>query len=181
MAYSREQVEEYCKHKTKSHPTRGFDHFRRIYETAKKLARDYDDEVLHAAAYLHDLEYDTKDSARNARTLLKEKHGFSEVKLHHVEHAIMHHVLEGKPKTVEAIVLHDANLLDYLGIIGLIRLAIEAREEMGQKDLPSIVKTIKVLRKKIANSFILKQSKDRAAEKLLAMDLAISELEKEIK
>jgi len=181
MAYEKEHIETYAREKTKGRAISGFDHFKRVYQTASKLAREYDKDVLHAACFLHDIEMGDehhKASAEHAKGVLKGK--LPPHKLHAVEHAILHHVLEGKPKSVEAILVHDADLLDYLGIVGMIRLALAAREWYGKEDMSDILRMIKGFRKLIADKLLLKQSRAKAAERLAMMDIAIAELEKEV-
>ena len=181
MAYSKDHVEKYTKKLTKGRIISGHGHSKRVYETAKKLSKTYDDEVLHAAAFLHDIELAEDhhlESSKHARNFLK--HRLPKHKLHAISHAIEHHVLDGDPKSVEAIILHDADLLDHLGMIGLIRLTLMAREWHGKENAKDVLKTVRTFRKLVADKIILKQSKAKAADKLMVMDMAINELEKEI-
>jgi uncharacterized protein len=180
--YSKSEIESYVKKQTFSDPICGFDHCKRVYEAAKKLGRNYDDEVLHAACFLHDIKALAKDhhlrSADTAEALTKDKLPLHKVL--EVREAIKNHGIEGKPKSPEAILLHDADLLDYLGAVGTVRLLMAAKEWYGKQGIYESIKLIKNLKDRISKALILNQSKSRAADLLNTMDIFIAELEEEL-
>ena len=116
------------------HPSWGERHAQRNLRTAMAIAQaegltvDYD--VLTAAAYLHDwggLEpYEVEGvphqirSVELAEPFLREA-GFPMEKWPAVRDAILGHVPNGQPTTPEGIVLHDADLLDFMGAEGIAR------------------------------------------------------------
>ena len=116
------------------HPSWGFRHAERNYALAAELAAAegliLDDDVLFAAAYLHDwgglepFEVDgTPHQVRSvelAEPFLREA-GFPMEKWPAVRDAILGHVPNGQPTTPEGIVLHDADLLDFMGAEGVAR------------------------------------------------------------
>jgi uncharacterized protein len=116
-------------------PAWGFSHNVRDYELAKALAAaDHaavDDDILYAAAYLHDIaafapwEDEKKDhsdvGADAAGGVLKDA-GFPMQKLPAVQAAIRTHMYYRDPKAPEAVYLHDADALDWLGAIGVARI-----------------------------------------------------------
>ena len=192
--YSKTAVEQYVKQKTGCRLAFGFEHAQRVYKLAKKLGSKYDDELLHAVAFLHDIdlgEHHEEKSAKHAGILLK--HQMSATDVFRVQEAIRDHVALGKPKGVEAILVHDAALLDCLGGVGLLQLAFSALEKgkrgrsiggstggKGKQSLKDIAKYIKSYRKVIANKLRLKQSRALAAERIGVMDLALDALEREL-
>tara|TARA_Y100000310_G_scaffold341753_1_gene441935 strand:+ start:272 stop:826 length:555 start_codon:yes stop_codon:yes gene_type:complete len=178
LKYSKEKIENYCKLKAGRKLAFGFEHCQRVYKLAKKLGSRYDDEILHAAAFLHDIERGKdheKKSANHAALLLKFHMGDTDI--FRVQEAIYKHTALGEPKSVEAILVHDAALLDCLGGVGMLQLALAMQDKKSLKDL---VKHIKNHRNVIAEKLVLKQSKSLAADRIGAMDLMFDALEKEL-
>lgn len=120
-----------------SDPVHGFDHVLRVYNMAERLARqvDADVEIVRAAALLHDVAGSAtkggdegridhhEESALFARRVL-EAEGWPEARIAAVEHCIRAHRFRTRqepPRTIEAKVLFDADKLDVLGAIGVIR------------------------------------------------------------
>ena len=117
-----------------NHPSWGFRHAERNYALAHTLARteglSVDDDVLFAAALLHDwggLEpFEVEGTPHQIRSVelaepfLREA-GFPMEKWPAVRDAILGHVPNGEPATPEGIVLHDADLLDFMGAEGIAR------------------------------------------------------------
>src|SRR5271169_5175532 len=115
-------------------PAWGYSHCVRDYALAVELAAaDHvmlDDDVLYAAAYLHDIAAfapweDTKVDhsdvgARVVDTVLKGT-GFPMAKIDGVRAAIRTHMYYRDPQAPEALYLHDADALDWLGAIGVAR------------------------------------------------------------
>src|ERR1700735_733192 len=112
-------------------PAWGYSHCLRDYALAKELAAaDHvaiDDDVLYAAAYLHDMaafppwedvKVDHSDvGARLVDTVLKGT-GFPMEKTDAVRGAIRTHMYYRDPVGAEALYLHDADALDWLGAVG---------------------------------------------------------------
>ena len=117
------------------HPAWGYGHSLRDYQVAKQLAAadriKIDDDVLFAAAMLHDIAafpaYAKKDVDHADRAvelvgdILKDA-GFPMQKLPAVQSAIRTHMFFRDPVGPEAIYLHDADALDWLGAVGIARL-----------------------------------------------------------
>lgn len=130
----REQVRRFAEEHFKN-PAWGYSHCRRDYALARELAAadhvKLDDDVLYAAAYLHDMaafppwEKEGVDHADQAAaivdTVLKST-GFPMVKVDAVRGAIRTHMYERDPVGPEALYLHDADALDWLGAIGVARI-----------------------------------------------------------
>jgi uncharacterized protein len=118
-------------------PVHGFDHVRRVYAMAERLAlaEGADLEIVRAAALLHDAEGSAtaggdqgrlnhhQASAEFARQVL-EAEGWPAERIEAVQHCIRAHRFRGdaeQPQTLEAKVLFDADKLDVLGAIGVAR------------------------------------------------------------
>jgi uncharacterized protein len=112
-----------------------FSHIERVYRMAERLAavEGADLEIVHAAALLHDANGTTPGaeersnhhhaSANFAGKVLKEE-GWPEDRIQAVLHCIRAHRFRDNrepPQTIEAKVIFDADKLDVLGAIGVVR------------------------------------------------------------
>jgi uncharacterized protein len=111
-------------------------HLNRVWQAARTLLADYpeaDSLIVLAACYLHDLvnlpknHPDRAQASRMAASLACEKLAaadFPQDKLEGVRHAIEAHSFSAAitPVTIEAKVVQDADRLDALGAVGLVRL-----------------------------------------------------------
>ena len=135
-------AETHCKH-----PAWGVVHSRRDYRLALDLARadgvTLDDDVLYAAAYLHDIAAfapyakageDHSDTAAALVGDILAPTGFPMAKLPAVQAAIRTHMFYRDPQAPEAIYLHDADALDWLGAIGAARILATVDKAGGQPD-----------------------------------------------
>jgi uncharacterized protein len=117
------------------HPAWGYSHSVRDYTLARQLAdADHvtmDDDVLFAAAYLHDMaafkpwkdeKQDHSDVGANVIDVVLKDTDFPIGKLDAVRAAIRTHMYYRVPVGPEAIYLHDADALDWLGAIGVARI-----------------------------------------------------------
>jgi hypothetical protein len=139
------------------HPAWGYSHSLRDYQLATTLAREdgvkVDDDVLYAAAMLHDMaafapwdrEKDGIDhadeGARVAAKVLADA-GFPMQKLPAVQGAIITHMFDREPKGPEALYLHDADALDWLGAVGAARILALIDPNGGEPDGPKAVKML---------------------------------------
>jgi hypothetical protein len=133
-------------------PAWGYSHCERDYALAKELAAaDHvalDDDVLYAAAFLHDMaafapwedvRVDHSDvGARVVDTVLKGS-GFPMEKIDAVRGAIRTHMYYRDPQGPEALYLHDADALDWLGAIGVARIMALVDPNGGKPDAPKAV------------------------------------------
>ncbi len=181
----RKEIENYAEEKLSNNLPAGLDHFKRVYAVAKTLAEDYDDEVLHAAAFLHDIIQDEphqKLSAEHAVKWLRE-HNFPEEKLAKVKETIENHTPNGKPQCIEAKMLHDADILDFLGATGIARISGLTAQDWFE------CKTLKELLEKVWLGFLLNtcsthltlaKSKKLAKPKIDFLKQAIKHLKDEL-
>jgi uncharacterized protein len=118
-----------------SDPVHGFDHIQRVYQMAERLAQaeGADLEIVRAAALLHDIEGSHPgeaergnhhhQSAEIAAEILRNE-GWDEDRIAAVQHCIRAHRYRDNrepPASLEAKVLFDADKLDVLGAIGVVR------------------------------------------------------------
>jgi HD superfamily phosphodiesterase len=136
-------------------PAWGYSHSERDYMLARQLAAadqvKLDDDVLFAAAYLHDMaafppwekaKLDHSDVAADTVDTVLKGSGFPEAKIDAVRGAIRTHMFYREPQGPEALYLHDADALDWLGAIGAARIIALVDPNGGDPDGPKAVKMI---------------------------------------
>lgn len=116
-------------------PAHGWEHVRRVYELAETIARQEEANlfIVGVAALLHDVgrlvrqkgKPHAESSVEEALPLLQSYH-VEEQEIEAILHAIEAHSFSKglEPRTLEACVVSDADRLDGLGAIGIMRWAI---------------------------------------------------------
>jgi uncharacterized protein len=132
----RNSVEAYIR--AEAQPQDKFGHQPRLHALARRLGQgmEYDDDILFAAAWMHDLGVFLGHRPQNPQQLESWDHvpytiartrellagwGFPAEKLEGVAEAIRTHQPEDEPSLAEAILLRDADILEQLGAIGALR------------------------------------------------------------
>jgi uncharacterized protein len=182
MGSMRSVIMQYARDMCAGRLARGIDHVNRVYHLAKQLEDDYDDEILFASTYLHDIiltEPHQLQSAEKAEAVLHEA-GFEPGKIVQVKEAILNHIPEGEPRSIEAKMLHDADILDSLGMSGITRLAIGAFFWRGAKSLVDVLRHIREYKERAETHLILDRSRRLARDKIEFMEKALDQLEKEL-
>lgn len=177
-------------HSTFLHPAWGWQHSERDYRMALRLAKDdhlkIDKDALFAAAFLHDMAAfrpckkkipHGKCAALQSPAILK-KVGFPMQKVAIVQQAEIGHMFYSNPgKDPTAIVLHDADSLDFLGDIGAARLI-----SLTGAKAPSFAPAIKTLRKfvkEIPPRLITKAAKRIGKKRAAELEAFLDRLRKE--
>jgi uncharacterized protein len=119
-------------------PPDKFSHQPRLYRLARQLAEesDYDDDVVFAAAWMHDLGVFIGHRPENPAELAAWDHvayvfkqgpailrqvGFPAEKIPAVLEAIRTHLPSARPASFEGVLLRDADILEQLGAVGILR------------------------------------------------------------
>ncbi len=122
----------------KARPEDKFGHQPRLYALTQRIGQGhlYDDDVVFAAAYLHDLGVFVGQRPENPEELARWDHIayavekapsllqailFPEEKIDAVLATIRTHQPRDTPETIEAVILRDADILEQLGAIGILR------------------------------------------------------------
>ena len=134
------------------HPAWGYSHSVRDYRLARELAASdhvkLDDDVLFAAAYLHDMgmfapwrdpKRDHADVAADSVASVLNGTGFPMEKIAKVQDAIRTHMYDRAPQGAEALYLHDADALDWLGAIGAARILALIDANGGKPQGPDVI------------------------------------------
>lgn len=173
-------------------PAWGYSHCLRDYALARELAAaDHvalDDDVLFAAAYLHDMaafppwedvKVDHSDvGARLVDTILKGS-GFPMEKIDAVRGAIRTHMYYRDPVGAEALYLHDADALDWLGAIGVARIMALVDPHGGSPDAPKAVAMLTDNLNKVPARVLSPAGRARVPERKAELDKFLSDLKRE--
>src|SRR5580693_1690520 len=173
-------------------PAWGYSHCLRDYALAKELAAaDHvalDNDVLYAAAFLHDMaalppwegvKVDHSDvGARVVDTVLKGT-GFPMEKIDAVRGAIRTHMYYRDPAGAEALYLHDADALDWLGAIGVARIMALVDPNGGEPDGPKAVKMLEDNLKKVPARVLSPAGRARVAPLKAELEEFLKDLRRE--
>jgi uncharacterized protein len=167
-------------------PTDKFGHMPRLYALAIKIAKgeNCDDDVLFAAAWMHDLGvflgHRPADPAQLAAwdhvpyTIAKSKNllikwGFPEEKLDAVAEAIRTHQPKDNPVLPEAVVLRDADILEQLGAIGALRAFVKVGRDTRFATYSDVVPVLERAITGLPGKLRLPQSRELAKARLKAL------------
>jgi uncharacterized protein len=145
------------------HATWGRSHSKRVLETSLRLAEAeqlfVDEEVLFAAAYVHDLGaiapyrrdgVDHTERSISVAPVVLEQVGFDSERLAPVVDVIRGHMYYDEPERfAEAIVFHDADALDYMGAIGIARVLAATGTDDWADDLGGAIDTLRSMRRDV--------------------------------
>ncbi|ADW68467.1 HD domain-containing protein [Granulicella tundricola] len=132
----RSALEEYIRREAQ--PPEKFGHQPRLYELTRQIGQGiaYDDEVVCAAVWLHDLgvftghrpedleelkRWDNTAYAIAKAPALLNSFGFPQHKIPAVLECIRTHQPSFSPESIEATILRDADILEQLGAVGILR------------------------------------------------------------
>ena len=189
MASWRDSVVEYIREEAE--PVDKFGHQPRLYALASQIAegQNCDDDVIFAAAWMHDLGvfigHRPSDPAKLAAwnhvpyTIARSREmlavwGFPEVKLDAVAEAIRNHQPMDDPKTVEGIVLRDADILEQLGAIGALRAFVKVGRDTRFATYSDVVPVLQRAIENLPGKLNLERSKALAKERIEALRLLLS-------
>lgn len=176
------------------HPAWGIAHCNRVEELTKEIAREdgknIDVECLHIAALLHDFgaysEY-RKEGMDHAERSVEfaveelQKRGCAEDKIQLVQAIIAGHMFYAEPdKTIfEAVVFHDADILDFLGMIGIARVYSIIGIDDWAKNMTEAYELLWKFRNELPAKIITQTAKNLAGERVAEMDTFFSKLDSE--
>lgn len=177
-------------------PIDKFGHMPRLYALATRLGQglDYDDDVLFAAAWMHDLGVFLGHRPQDSEQLKTWDHvpytvarvrellpawGFPAEKLDAVEQVIRTHQPQDEPVLNEAVILRDADILEQLGAIGALRAMVkigrDSRFPTYSSVMPVLRKAVEHLPGKLTGDF----SRALAAPRVKLLQTLIAAIEGE--
>ena len=190
----RESVEAYIR--AEALPKDKFGHQPRLYALARRLGEGmaFDDDVVFAAAWMHDLgvflghrPQDPEQLARwdhvpytieRTRELLTEW-GFPVEKLEAVAAAIRTHQPQDEPETIEATLMRDADILEQLGAIGALRAVVKVGRDTRYETFSSVLPVLRRAAEQLPGKLRLKISIELAGPRIESIRSFISSIEQE--
>jgi hypothetical protein len=170
-------------------PAWGYSHAVRDYRLARELAAaDHvrlDDDVLYAAAYLHDMAafepweksgVDHADQAADIVDTVLKNTGFPMKKMDAVRGAIRTHMYDRNPVGNEALYLHDADALDWLGAIGVARIFGLVDAHGGNPTGPEVIPMLESNLAKVPARVLSPAGKARVPERKAQLETFLKEL-----
>ena len=147
-----------------------------------------DDDVLYAAAYLHDVAafapfrksgVDHQDEAARIVESMLAGTGFPMSKIEGVQGAIRTHMFGRDPVGPEAIYIHDADALDWLGAIGVARAFGLVDPKGGDPNGPSAVEGLEHSLNAVPPRIVSKAGKARVPQRVRELEEFLRELRAE--
>ena len=155
---------------------------------------EYDDDILFAAAWMHDLGVFVGHRPEDPEQLagwdhvpytvartreLLEGWGFPLEKLAGVEEAIRTHQAKDEPKIAEAVLLRDADILEQLGAIGILRTVVKVGRDTRYETFSSVIPVLRRALEDLPGQLRLRASTDLAAPRMEFIRLFISAIDEE--
>ncbi len=173
-------------------PAWGYSHSTRDYALARELAAEdhvvLDDDVLFAAAYLHDIaafppwekaKLDHSDVGADAVANILRDTGFPMAKIEGVRAAIRTHMYYRDPVAAEALYLHDADALDWLGAIGVARIIALVDPNGGTPDGPAAIKMLEENLAKVPGRVLSSAGRARVPQRKAELETFLRDLRRE--
>jgi len=190
----RKALQEFIRNEAK--PVEKYGHQPRLYTLTRKIAWDlnYDDDVVFAAVWLHDLGvfvgHRPEDPTELARwdhvgyacervpQILKDV-GFPAEKIPAVLAAIREHQPQDNPTSIEATILRDADILEQLGAIGALRTVAKVGRDTRYATFTDAVQTLQKNLEMLPGKIRLQNAKHLAEPRIAALRNFLDAVESE--
>ncbi|MDE3201832.1 MAG: HD domain-containing protein [Acidobacteriota bacterium] len=175
-------------------PVDKFGHQPRLYALTLELGKniDYDDDVVFAAAWMHDLGIFIGHRPEDIQALAEWNHiqytiertqellpawGFPGAKLEAVAEVIKTHQPNERPQTVEGMLVHDADILEQLGAIAVVRAFAKVGRDTRYRDFSSVLEVLRKALRDLPDMLCLSQSMQLAKPRAASLQEFIAALE----
>ena len=164
-------------------PREKFGHQPRLYALTKDVGDgfEYDDDVVYAAAWLHDLgvftghrpedleelkKWDNTRYAMEQTPALLNRFGFPVEKTNAVVEVIRTHQPAFVPETIEGKILRDADILEQLGAVGVLRTVCKVGRDTRFEDFTSVVRALEKALNELPGKLLLPTAKNMAEKRV---------------
>jgi uncharacterized protein len=190
----RESVVDYIR--AEAQPVDKFGHQPRLYALAVTLGdgMEFDDDVLFAAAWMHDLGIFLGHRPRDPEELARWDHvpytisrtrellagwGFPPGKVDAVAEAIRTHQPKDEPVLIEAVLLRDADILEQLGAIGAMRALVKVGRDSRFSTFSSVLPVLERALSRLPGALRLNSSRSLAEPRIEALRLLLAAIKDE--
>lgn len=190
----REAVIDYIRENAK--PIDKYDHQPRLYSLTKMIGEglDYDDDVVFAAVWMHDLgvfighrpedpqelaRWDSMAYACEKSPDILERFEFPEEKVAAVVEAIRTHQPHAKPTTIEGSIVRDADILEQLGAVAIVRALAKIGRDTRYTTHHEVVPVLEKALCKLPGELQLEAAKRLAQPKIATLQVFLRALESE--
>ena len=180
----RQQIREYIEREAV--PREKFGHQPRLYALTKEIGsgRTYDDDIVFAAVWLHDLGVFTGHRPEDPAVLARWNHvpytmeraseilrayGFPQAKIPAVVEAIRTHQPAFEPETIEGTIVRDADILEQLGAIAVLRTVCKVGRDTRFTLFTEAVNSLRFALKTLPDQICLESTKKLAKPKIEAL------------
>ena len=177
-------------------PVDKFGHQPRVYALAVRLGQgmDFDDDILFAAAWMHDLGVFAGNRPQDPAQLALWDHvpytversrellagwGFPTEKLDAVADAIRTHQPQDEPVAIEAVLLRDADILEQLGAIGALRALVKVGRDSRYPDFSSVLPVLRRAVEKLPGRLRLEKARRLATPRVALLGAFVTAIEAE--
>jgi uncharacterized protein len=177
-------------------PVDKFGHQPRLYALTREIGANssYDDDIVYAAAWLHDIGVFIGNRPADPEELRHWDHvsyacervpgildhaGFPREKIPAVLDAIRTHQPHDDPATIEATILRDADILEQLGAIGILRNVSKVGRDTRFARFSDILPVLKKSLNDLPGKIRLDRTRELAAEKIRLLSAFLEAAEKE--
>jgi uncharacterized protein len=167
-------------------PVDKYGHQPRLYALAARLGQGmpFDDEILFAAAWMHDLGVFAGHRPQDPLELGRWDHlsytiarsrelltawGFPANKLEAVAAAIATHQPHSEPQSVEAVLLRDADILEQLGAVGTLRALVKVGRDTRYSTFSTVLPVLQKAVDELPGQLRTDQARDLAVPRVLIL------------
>ena len=198
MPNFRDQLEQYLRREAK--PEHKYSHQPRLYALTREIAGNitpaptYDDDVVFAAAFLHDLGVFIGHRPEDPEQLKQWNHvaytceqapailirfKFPMEKIEAVLACILEHQPHDNPQSFEATLLRDADILEQLGAIGILRTAAKLGSDTRFHRFSDVRNSLRRALDTLPTQIHLDATRKLAAPRIAALQSFLTSLEEE--
>jgi len=187
-------IVEYIREQAK--PVDKFSHQPRLYELTREIGagQSYDDDVVFAAVWLHDLgvfvghrpedptelaAWDCVTYAMHQTPEILARFGFPPAKIPAVVEAIRTHQPQENPATMEGVIVRDADILEQLGATAVLRTVCKIGRDTRFKTFPDALRVLRKNADALPGQLKLPRARELAEARLQALRVFLVAAENE--